>query len=191
MFGLKEIDDMVIYRYGWWVIMEEVVAFAAQDVVWWLSQLRIWCGSHRTWVRSQQTLSPGVGAAQSGCLLCLMDEVEECDCLKGQCSPSMDSQVCVEWDWGQKCGRTISHSAGSCGFLHSFIQHTNLGQGRNNQDTWSHRCNITSVSPSPPSFPIFPSIKHGTKPRLFQTLCIQRFAKRVIHFLTSLSCLCI
>lgn len=101
---------------------------------WWLSQLRIWCESHRAWVRSQQALIPGISAAQSSCLFCV-DEVEECDCLKGHCSPSMDFQVCVEWGWGQKYRGTISHSAGSCGFLHSYIQHTHLGQGRRNQDT--------------------------------------------------------
>lgn len=135
LFGLKEIDDMVIDRYGWWVIVEKVVAFAAQDVVWWLSQLGILYGSHRAWVGYQQALSPGIDAAQSCCLLCLMGEVEECGCLKGQCSPFMDSQVCVEWHWDQKCGRTIPHSAGSCGILHSVIQCTNLGQGSKNQDT--------------------------------------------------------
>lgn len=90
-------------------------------------ELRICCGSHRAWVRSQQALSPGINAAQSCCLLCLMGEVQEWDCLKGQCSPSVDSQVCVEWGWDQKYGRTISHSAGSCGFLRSVIQDTNLG----------------------------------------------------------------
>lgn len=71
----------------------------------WLLQLRMWCGGfHSSGSGVDPTepelglskLSPGVGAAQSCCLLCLMDGVEECDCLKGQCSPSMDSQVCVE-----------------------------------------------------------------------------------------------
>lgn len=59
---------------NWWVW---VIGCCGRGCV----ELRIWCGCRRGWVRSQQDLSPGTDAAQSCCLLCLMGEIEECDCL--------------------------------------------------------------------------------------------------------------